>query len=47
MATLSFSLLTAWTGSARVGMATMLVFLTVGFAILWKTPYPAANSAKA
>jgi UMF1 family MFS transporter len=47
MATLSFSLLTAWTGSARVGMATMLVFLTFGFAILWKTPYPATNTAKA
>lgn len=47
MATLSFSLLTAWTGSARVGMATMLVFLTVGFAILWKTPYPATNAAEA
>jgi UMF1 family MFS transporter len=46
LATLSFSLLTAWTGSARVGMATMLVFLTAGFAILWKTPYPATNAGK-
>ncbi len=47
MATLSFSLLTAWTGSARVGMATMLVFLVVGLVILWKTPYPARSGAGA
>ncbi len=43
MATLSFSLLTAWTGSPRVGMASMLVFLVVGLAILWKTAYPAGD----
>ncbi|RKE80036.1 UMF1 family MFS transporter [Rhizobium sp. AG855] len=46
MATLSFSLLTAWSGSARVGMASMLIFLTVGVVILWKTPYPAANAGE-
>ncbi|TPP07369.1 MFS transporter [Rhizobium glycinendophyticum] len=46
MATLSFSLLTAWSGSARVGMASMLIFLTVGLAFLWKTPYPATNTAE-
>ncbi len=43
MATLSFSLLTYWTGSARVGMASLIVFLLVGLIILLRTPYPAAH----
>ena len=45
MATLSFSLLTYWTGSARVGMASLIVFLLVGLIILLRTPYPAARPA--
>ncbi|MGV8937659.1 MAG: MFS transporter [Allorhizobium sp.] len=43
MATLSFSLLTYWTGSPRAGMASMVVFLGAGLAILLTTPYPAAR----
>ena len=43
MATLSFSVLTTWTGSPRVGMASMLVFLVVGLVILWNTAYPAGD----
>ncbi|GLR21760.1 MULTISPECIES: MFS transporter [Alphaproteobacteria] len=46
MATLSFSLLTYWTGSARIGMASLIIFLVSGLFILLKTPYPAAHSAK-
>ena len=43
MATLSFSLVTYWTGSAREGMATLLIFLIGGLLILIRTPYPADN----
>jgi UMF1 family MFS transporter len=45
MATLSFSLLTAWTSSPRIGMASMLVFLVVGLTILWNTAYPAGEGS--
>lgn len=45
MATLSFSLLTYWTGSARAGMASLIVFLLVGLIILLRAPYPAARPA--
>ena len=45
MATLSFSLLTYWTGSARIGMASLIVFLVGGLVILLRTPYPAAHPA--
>ena len=41
MATLAFSLATYASGSARVGMATLIVFLAAGLLILWNTPYPA------
>ena len=41
LATLSFSILTYWSGSARIGMASLLVFLTGGLALLVATPYPA------
>ena len=41
MATLSFSMVTYWTGSAREGMATLLIFLIGGLLILIPTPYPA------
>lgn len=43
MATLSFSLVTYAAGSARIGMATLLIFLAGGLLILWNTPYPAAR----
>ena len=42
MATLSFSVVTYATGSARIGMATLLVFLAGGLLVLLRTPYPAA-----
>ena len=41
MATLAFSLITYWTGSARLGMATLMVFLVSGLVLLVVTPYPA------
>lgn len=44
LATLSFSLVTAATGSARLGMATLLIFLVVGLALLWNTAYPARQA---
>jgi UMF1 family MFS transporter len=46
LATLSFSVVTAWSGSARAGMATLLVFLIGGLALLWKTSYPAKDQVK-
>jgi len=30
-------------GSPRLGMAMILIFLIGGLAVLWRTPYPAAN----
>jgi UMF1 family MFS transporter len=41
MATLSFSLVTYASGSSRLGMAVLIVFLAAGFLLLLKTPYPA------
>jgi UMF1 family MFS transporter len=41
MATLSFSVLTYATGSARLGMATLVIFLAGGLILLFTTPYPA------
>lgn len=43
MATLAFSVVTYASGSARIGMATLLIFLVGGLFILWNTPYPAAR----
>lgn len=40
-APLSVGLVTSVTGSARWGMATLIVFLVVGLLILLRTPYPA------
>ncbi|OLP42630.1 MFS transporter [Rhizobium oryziradicis] len=45
MATLSFSLVTAATHSARAGMACLLIFLGLGLILLLKTPYPANRKA--
>ena len=47
MATLSFSLVTYAADSARLGMATLLVFLGAGLLILITTPYPASEPEKA
>ncbi|RCW20353.1 UMF1 family MFS transporter [Ciceribacter lividus] len=44
MATLSFSMLTYWTGSPRVGMASVLIYLGGGFLVLLTTPYPAGSN---
>ena len=43
MATLLFSLATYATGSARIGMATLLLFLAGGLLLLLRTPYPAGR----
>ncbi|MCM2293315.1 MFS transporter [Allorhizobium sp. BGMRC 0089] len=45
MATLSFSLVTAASGSARAGMAMLILFLGGGLLLLLRTPYPANRSA--
>ena len=45
MATLSFSLVTYWSGSARYGMATLMIFLGAGLLLLLRTPYPAKSPA--
>jgi UMF1 family MFS transporter len=44
LATLAFSLATYASGSARLGMATIAVFLAAGLLLLIKTPYPADGS---
>src|SRR5262249_4418104 len=41
MATLLFSIVTYLTGSARLGMGTLILFLAVGLLLLFRTPYPA------
>ena len=41
MATLMFSIVTYSSGSARLGMATLVIFLIGGLALLFFTPYPA------
>ena len=41
LAPLSVGLITTATGSARIGMAALIVFLAVGLALLLRTPYPA------
>ncbi|MDR7145901.1 MFS transporter [Rhizobium sp. BE258] len=41
MATLLFSIVTYSSGSARLGMATLIIFLLGGLILLFATPYPA------
>lgn len=41
MATLMFSIVTYSSGSARLGMATLVIFLVAGLGLLFFTPYPA------
>jgi UMF1 family MFS transporter len=41
MATLLFSVVTYLSGSSRLGMATLLLFLAAGLVLLIRTPYPA------
>jgi UMF1 family MFS transporter len=43
LAPLSVALVTTATGSARLGMMALIVFLVVGFLLLLRTPYPAAK----
>jgi MFS-type transporter involved in bile tolerance (Atg22 family) len=43
LAPLSVALVTDWSGSARAGMAMILIFFVVGLAVLMATPYPAHN----
>ena len=43
LATLSFSIVTYATGSARLGMATLIVFLGAGFLLLLATRYPSKS----
>ncbi|WLR92461.1 MFS transporter [Shinella zoogloeoides] len=45
LAPLSVALVTTATGSARIGMMALIVFLVVGFLLLLRTPYPAAKVA--
>lgn len=45
MATLLFSLVTYATGSSRIGMATLILFLAAGLVLLLRTPYPANRTA--
>ncbi|WP_246318844.1 MFS transporter [Peteryoungia desertarenae] len=47
LATLSFSVLTAWTASPQIGMASMIVFLGGGLLLLIGTPYPAKEKSAA
>lgn len=44
MATAGFSITTAATGSAHLGMASLLIFLVSGLMILIWTPYPAVDA---
>ena len=43
LAPLSVGILTTATGSARLGMMALIVFLAAGFLLLLRTPYPAAK----
>jgi len=43
LAPLSVALVTSATGSARLGMMALIVFLAAGFLLLLRTPYPAAT----
>jgi MFS transporter, UMF1 family len=42
LAPFTVATVTAISGSARLGMAMLLIFFVVGLVILWTTPYPAA-----
>lgn len=46
LATLCFSLATYASGSARLGMATLILFLAAGLLILLATPYPANRDSE-
>jgi MFS transporter, UMF1 family len=46
LATLLFSLVTYASGSARLGMTTLTIFLVAGLALLIATPYPADRAGK-
>ncbi|MEN0036026.1 MAG: MFS transporter [Cellvibrio sp.] len=44
LAPMAVASLTLYTDSARIGMAALIVFLVLGFAILLRAPYPASSS---
>lgn len=44
LAPLSVAIVTGWTGSARAGMAMILIFFAVGLFLLVSTPYPAHSA---
>jgi MFS transporter, UMF1 family len=46
LATLLFSIVTYTSGSARLGMATLVIFLVAGLALLLATPYPAGRAGE-
>ncbi len=46
LAPLSVAIVTGWTGSARAGMAMILIFFAVGLYALISTPYPAHSPAQ-
>lgn len=46
MATLMFSVVTSFSGSARLGMATLILFLAGGLLLLLPTPYPADKTSR-
>lgn len=46
LAPMSVATLTLYTGSARIGMSALIVFLLVGMLMLWVTPYPASRPLK-
>lgn len=45
LAPFTVATVTAFSGSARLGMATLIVFLIVGLGVLLTTPYPASSPA--
>jgi UMF1 family MFS transporter len=44
LAPMSVATLTLYSGSARIGMIALIVFLLAGLLLLWTTPYPAGSS---
>lgn len=43
LAPMSVATLTIYSGSARIGMVALIVFLLAGLLLLWATPYPATR----
>lgn len=43
LAPFTVATVTAASGSARLGIATIIIFFILGLAVLWRTPYPASE----